>query len=107
MMEIITSPDALVVGDVLFVCKMIEPRDREAYWWRAYWIVERKPWGRSYADLMLLKMNPDPDKDHRTFDFGECGPKQVIQYLHPDDYPQGVQAMRLKALTTGKIKLDD
>lgn len=103
-MEIITSAADLVVGDVLFVAKYIEPRGRDAFWWRAYWIVERVINAR-LVDLMLLKMNPDPEKDHRTFQFGDDAEKQVIQYLHPDDYPQGVQAMRIKNIAQGRIKL--
>lgn len=103
-MEIIKSAADLVVGDVVFVAKYIEPRGRDAFWWRAYWVVTRTINAR-LADLMLLKMNPDPDKDHRMFDFQDDPNKQVIQYLHPDDYPQGVQAIRAKHVMQGRIKL--
>lgn len=104
-MEIITSAADLVAGDVLYIAKLVEPRGKDPFWWRAYWIVEHPPKHARLVDCMLLKMHPDPDKDHRTFMFGEEPDKQVIQYLHPDEYPQGVQAMRTKAIMSGRIKI--
>lgn len=103
-MDIITSTEGLVPGDVLYVSKLVQPRGGEEYWWRAYWIVKSCP-TRHFIDLMLLKMHPDPEKDHRMFDFDACGDKQVIQYLHPDKYPQGVSAMKMKHVTLGTIRL--
>lgn len=104
-MEIITSTTDLVPGDVLYVNKLVQPRGREEYWWRAFWIV--KSVGRSYVEAMVLKMHPDPDKDHRLIDFSDPAQRQVIQYLHPHDYPQGVAAMRIKHISLGTIKLGD
>ncbi len=104
-MEIITSARDLVVGDVLFIARKIVPRDgRDPFWWRAYWIVERVL-NMTYVEVMLLKMHPDPEKDHRTFGLGDTPDEQIIQYLHPDEYPQGVQAMRIKHIQQGRIKL--
>lgn len=105
-MELITNPHALIAGDVIYVNRLVQPRGREEYWWKAFWIVKREAFG-DQIECMVLKMHPDPEKDHRFIDFNEPLNKQVIQYLHPHDYPQGVAAMRIKHISLGTIKLGD
>jgi hypothetical protein len=106
-MEIIRSPADLVAGDVLYISKLVRPRDRDEYWWRAYWIVKAAPRHKrqTWVEGMVLKMHPDPDKDHRLIDFDEKFETQVIQFLPENDHPQGVSAMRMKHIALGTIKL--
>ncbi len=104
-MEIIRSPADLVAGDVLYVSKLVRRGSPDEYWWRAYWIVKRV--SRWYVDAMVLKMHPDPDKDHQMISFDEELATQVIQFLHEKDYPQGVAAMKMKHVHLGTIKLGE
>jgi hypothetical protein len=111
-MEIIRSPVGLVAGDVLYISKLVRRGSPDEYWWRAYWIVKetrpnrRQPFA-GCVECMVLKMHPDPDKDHQVIDFNEPLEHQVVQYLRPEDYPQGVAAMHMKHVLMGTIKLGD
>jgi hypothetical protein len=59
-----------------------------------------------FASLLILKMNPDPDKDIRLEDFSTVT-GQVIEFLPEERIPQGPIAMRMKHIMTGLIVLGD
>lgn len=101
----IKTTEGLKPGDVLMVAKQITPHGGgEPYWWKSFrcvTVVEDK----AYAELLVLKMVPDLDKDMRLVDFAAAD--HVITVLDIDKAPQGVVAMRMKHILKGLIVLDE
>ena len=99
--ERLTRTEGLKPGDVLMVA--VELRDRttgQPFWWKRFACV-RSLAGRDHAELLSLKMYIDPDKDLRIVDFD----RDVVTWVPPETWPQGVIAMRTKWITKGLIPL--
>lgn len=91
-------------GDVLLVSKRVQPKDGAEYWWKTFrFVLGPVRWDRS-VDTLLCKLNPDPDKDWITIDFGD---NYVVEYLEEHRWPQGVVAVRMKMLHLGHIQLSE
>lgn len=103
-MRRIFTTEGLRIGDVLKCSKQLKSRDTgEEYWWTSFRVVIASPWNRLVFITLILKMNPDPDKDVREERIDD---KFVAELLEPDEWPQGVVAMRTKHVMTGLIRLD-
>lgn len=108
--QIITNTNDLKPGDVLLVSiQLTDKQTGQDFWWKTFRVVMRKPITKHYAQLLILKMHPDFDKDLREIDFDPDASekKQVIQIVPEDAWPQGVIAMRMKLITLGKLKLSE
>lgn len=103
-MRRIFTTEGLKVGDVLKCSKQLKSRDTgEDYWWTNFRVVMAPPWSPKIFATLILKMNPDLDKDVREERIDD---KFVTEFLEPEEWPQGVVAMRTKHIMTGLIKLD-
>jgi hypothetical protein len=92
-------------GDVLMVSKKVQPRDGGAeYWWKTFRLVLGPVRFDRSVDTLLCKLHPDPDKDWLTIDFSDT---YVVEYLEEHRWPQGVVAMRMKAIHMGHVQLAD
>jgi len=98
----LTSTEGLEIGDVLMVAvKLVGKHDGKPYWWRTFRAVLDVR-GKLYANLLILKMHPDPDKDIREEQI-VFTPERVFTKVEEHELPQGVLAMRMKHTTTGLI----
>lgn len=108
--SILKNTNSIKVGDVLLVSKQLTDKTTgQPYWWKTFRVVVsvmpvRRGGDGCFADLLILKMHPDLDKDLRTIDFTEEG--LVVQELPEDQHPQGVIAMRMKMIHKGIVKLE-
>ena len=101
----LSSTEGLRLGDVVQVSKLLRSKtDGHEYWWRSFRCVTRVT-GKRSAQLLILKMHPDLDRDLYEVDFQERD--QVIIKLPEESWPQGVIAIRTKHIMRGLIKLGD
>lgn len=107
----LTSTERLEVGDVVQVATKLTERDTgREYWWRRFVVVtEVSGWGSGFMGLHL-KLDPDMERDHRRFwlqsDPDDALDKpQVVTWLPPERWPQGINAIYMKLLTKGLFKL--
>lgn len=102
----LATTDGLKPGDVLMVAvQLADKRTGDPYWWRSFRCV-LEVHNRLMATTVLLKLQPDLDKDVRDLPFGTSDQRLVIEYLPEHRWPQGVVAMRMKHISLGLIKLD-
>lgn len=106
----ITDSSVLKVGDVVQIA--VQLRDKatgQPFWWKRFACVGWAPRSslvgghRTLFRALTLKMHVDMTKDYREIDLDD--EKQVVTLLPEDKWPQGVVAMRMKAITLGHIKL--
>lgn len=102
MSERLTRADDLAAGDICIVAVQLTDRTTgQPYWWKRFVAVLSAR--RYHAEMLTLKMQIDPEKDLRMVDFTQ----DVVTKVEPDAWPQGVQAMRMKWIAKGLIKLGD
>lgn len=97
----LATSEGLKVGDV--VALSTPYRDRrtgDQRWWERFAVVMREPTTKHYVDLARLTFDME-DLDERTIDLDTA----VVKLLHPDEYPQGVSAMLMKAIAKKQIVL--
>lgn len=100
------------MGDVVQVATQHTSRDDgHTYWWRRFCVVTKVyvngAGGPGGFACLHLKLNPDMDKDDRTFWLGQDGDDRplVVTWLAPERWPQGINAIYMKLLTKGVFKL--
>lgn len=103
MPDRIMTFEGLKPGDVVTCAVELTDKSTGApFWWTTFrCILDVPDKGGRYCRLLSLKMNPDPDRDIREVDIQ----KDVVCYIPPENWPQGVIAMRMKHITKGLIKL--
>lgn len=102
----IDTTEGLNAGDVVQISvKLTDKRTGDDFWWRRFAVVMRQPVSRHLFEALTLKMHPDMDKDKRVIDTGVPADEQVVTKLAEHTWPQGVIAMRMKALTLGWVRL--
>ncbi len=118
----LTDTSTLKPGDVVQIAvKLKDKITGDDYWWRRFAVVTSVSALRRFSaapngpkgtifEALTLKMHPVVDRnadrsDHRLIDLTEAN--QVVTFLPPERHPQGVAAMRLKALTMGWVKLGE
>ena len=102
MPDRIKTTEGLQPGDVVTCAVQLTDKTNGApFWWTTFRCVLDLPPSKRYVRLLTLKMHPDVDKDVREVDID----KDVVCKLEPDQWPQGVIAMRMKHITKGLIKL--
>lgn len=106
----------LTAGDVVQIAVKLQDKiTGQDFWWKRFAVVVSKHVGfarpgqghrllRRFTAL-TLKMHPDFDKDLREIDLSE--EDVIVTKLEPERYPQGVVAMRLKALALGWVKIGE
>lgn len=102
----LTTTEGLKPGDVCVVA--VKMRDRTTggdYWWKRFVVVAQNDTRGRHFSALTLKMHPDKEKDRRIIDIQETN--NIVTFLPEDQWPQGVVAMRMKAIMTGLIKLGD
>ena len=103
----ITDAASLRAGDVVQIAvKLTDKQTGMPFWWKRFACVvgvPRSGYKRTLIYALTLKMQIDMEKDLREIDLEDD--KQIVTYLPEDQWPQGVIAMRMKAITLGHIKL--
>ena len=100
----LTTAENLKVGDVVQIA--VQLRDKttgQDFWWKRFAAVVRHN-NSKHFEALTLKMHVDMDKDLRIIDLRSD--KQVVTWLPPEQWPQGVSAMHMKLVATGRLKLD-
>lgn len=98
----LTDAKGLQAGDVLMCAvRLLGKHDGKPYWWKTFRIVTEPPVG-IYVRLMILKLHPDLDRDVRD-EAIVFTPERVFTKVEEHEMPQGVLAMRMKALHTGLV----
>jgi hypothetical protein len=109
----LTDTENLKLGDVVQIS--VQLKDKETgnpFWWRRFACVVKLRRGarngRTHSTMfwaLTLKMHPDMERDLREIDLTEELHRQVVTTVPEDRWPQGVVAMRMKLIATGKIQL--
>ncbi len=99
--ERILNAEVLNAGDVVSLATTYrDRRNGEMRWWTRFAIVTEMPVTRHY--VMLMRLQPDmSDPDERQIDIEEA----VVRLIPPEQWPQGVSAMFMKAVAKKQIKL--
>lgn len=98
---------SLKVGDVVQIAVQLQDKiTRADFWWRRFAVV----YDLHLRDIMrfealTLKLQPDMGKDLREIDLRTSLERQVVMWLPPERWPQGVIAMHTKYVLTGRIKI--
>lgn len=98
----------LTAGDVVQISVKLQDKiTGQDFWWKRFCVVTHVPsgkWGSwDQFNALTLKMHPDFDKDLRGIDLEDAN--TIVTKLEPDRWPQGVIAMRMKALALGWVKI--
>ena len=97
----ITSTEGLKPGDVLLVSVQLTDKTTGApFWWKTFRVVLEVS-NRSWARLLTLRLEIDPEKDEREVDFR----KDVVVPVLEHQMPPGVAAMFMKHLARGAFKV--
>lgn len=101
----LVTTEGLRPGDVVQIAVQLTDRATGSpFWWKRFACVV-KVHNRRRFDALTLRMRPDLDKDLREVDLAERMEQQVVTLLPERVYPQGVSAMKMKALALGWVKL--
>ena len=104
----LNTAEGLKPGDVVQLStKHQDKKTGEDYWWKRFAIVRRVGDRRLGVEVLHLKMHPDLEKDIKILMMGALPDDQVITLLDPAQYPQGVVAMRMKAIMKGWVRLGE
>ena len=102
---------SLHVGDVIQVSTQLRDKTTgQPYWWKRFMVVTKVPRRHvGWVRALLLKLHPDLDRDFMEIGFSTDTHNrlQVVTKVPEDKWPQGVIAMRMKAVTLGWVKLGD
>lgn len=96
----------LTPGDIVMVAVLLPAKfGREEFWWRSFRVVTDR-WGDGHhIATTVLRLEIDPDKDDRVVNLDDPLERQVVTKLAPEEIPQGVSAMLMKAIHTGKVEI--
>lgn len=99
----ITDARALKVGDVVTVAVELPDKSHpgHTFWWKRFAVVVEETFREDTIYLLTLKLHPT-ENDLRFVDTD----RDVVHLLPEDQWPQGVIAMRMKAIHMGWLKLD-
>lgn len=106
------TTEGLRAGDVLQVAiQLTDKMNGQPFWWKRFVCVIRV-YNRRRFKAFTLKMKPNLsddgfDSDIREIDLSERMEQQVVTLVPERIQPQGVIAMRMKAIHMGWIKLGD
>ena len=101
MAEIIRTGQGIEPGDVLLVKQELrDKKTQEPYTWRWYGVVMSLNRTRI---LRVLRIGRAEDEGYRTIDLASN--RHEVTWLDPDEWPDGVHALRMKMILTGEIDI--
>lgn len=117
----LSDTEGLQLGDVVQIAvQLTDKQTGQPFWWKRFACVvslelvaqrsgfqtgPNKPIRRRQFGAVTLKLHPDPDKDWRKISLED--PANVVTYLPPESWPQGVVAMRMKLIALGTIEIGE
>jgi hypothetical protein len=96
-------PEQLAPGDVLMVARdMVDKRTKKPFVWRFFMVVLEHR--RTRETVRGLIVGANEEKEEITIGIGKADNRNEVQFLEPDEWPDGVCASRMMLALEGKIE---
>jgi hypothetical protein len=105
MAEPLQTTEGLKPGDVVTYSLRIKPKSGEEPYWMTRFAAVVAVRGLRRLEVLTLVLHPDPKWEPRVLTLRSDD--TTVTFLPEDRWPQGVVAMRMKHIHTGRIRLED
>ena len=95
------SERVLMPGDVVMVNRKMKDNQGRAFMWKFFMIVAEET--SLLDDDIEGYVVGNENLKGKTYRCGVCSPRNVIHYLAPEEWPDGIHAYRMQMILTSQI----